>query len=78
MLHLTVLNNIYFSIFEADDSGNKKQKYPYEHFKNRISTLVGNKTNVTPQGVSTAMDARLETGVELSAELRLKVYISCP
>lgn len=29
--------------------------------------------NAAPQGVSLAMDARLEQGVELRAELRLKV-----
>lgn len=32
-------------------------------------------TNTAPQGVSLAMDSRLEQGVELRAELRLKVGI---
>lgn len=34
---------------------------------------MANKSNITPHAVSTAMDARLETGVQLAAELRLKV-----
>ena len=43
-------------------------------WKSKLSSMVSNnKTNMVPQGVSTAMDARLETGVELFAELRLRV-----
>lgn len=34
---------------------------------------MANKSAVAPHGVSTAMDARLETGVQLAAELKLKV-----
>ena len=62
------------SIFEGDDNIGKKQKpSSYEHFRNRISNIMANKSNITPHAVSTAMDARLETGVQLAAELRLKV-----
>ena len=65
---------VVFSIFEGDDNVGKKQKpSSYEHFRNRISNIMANKANVTPHAVSTAMDARLETGVQLAAELRLKV-----
>ena len=46
-------------------------------WKSKLSSIVSNKTGGTPQGVSTAMDARLETGVELSAELRLRVGTAC-
>ena len=62
------------SIFEGDNNIGKKQKpSSYEHFRNRISNIMANKSNITPHAVSTAMDARLETGVQLAAELRLKV-----
>ena len=65
-----------FSIFEGDDNVGKKQKpSSYEHFRNRISNIMANKANITPHAVSTAMDARLESGVQLAAELRLKVNL---
>lgn len=43
--------------------------------KNKLTTIVS-KSSHGPQGVSTAMDARLETGVELRAETRLRVRVN--
>ena len=43
--------------------------------KSKLASYVASKTNTLPQGVSTALDARLENGVELTAELKLKVCI---
>ncbi len=63
-------------IFEGDDNIGKKQKASsYDHFRNRMSNIMANKSNIMPHAVSTAMDARLETGVQLAAELRLKVRL---
>lgn len=55
--------------------------YKLSPWKSKLSSMVSgvassstNKTgSMVPQGVSTAMDARIETGVELFAELRLRV-----
>ena len=46
-----------------------------ESWKNKLASYVDlrDKGGVTPQGVSTAMDSRLEASIELAAELRLKV-----
>lgn len=60
--------NISFSTSEQED---KKQKF--ELWKNKLATIVASKANVVPQGISTAMDSRLENSLELTAELRLKV-----
>ncbi len=55
----------------AAPGDNKKQKF--ESWKNKLVSYGVDKASVTPQGVSTAMDIRLEHGVELQAELRLRV-----
>ena len=47
-----------------------------ESWKNRLSSYSSNpKSSTQGQGVSTAMDARLEFGVELNAEMRLRVGV---
>ena len=51
------------------------KKMNMKAWKSKLSSIVSSKSGSAPQGVSTAMDARLETGVELSAELRLRVSV---
>lgn len=47
-----------------------------ESWKNRLTSYNANpKSGAQGQGVSTAMDARLEFGVELNAEMRLRVGV---
>ena len=55
-------------VFEADD-----KKHKLESWKNKLASYMASKSSVVPQGISTAMDARLEGSLDLAAELRLKV-----
>ena len=48
------------------------KKERYDLLRSRLFSLMSTKPNVA-QGISTAMDARLEYGVDTLAELRLKV-----
>ena len=57
----------------SSSSGDDKQK-KFESWKNKqLANYFTDKSVSSPQGVSTAMDARLETSIELAVELRLKV-----
>ena len=63
-----------FSFGTVYDMAQEKRKNKYEALKNKLTDyMMTNKTSCTPPGVSTAMDARLEYGVEVMAEIRLKV-----
>ena len=52
-----------------------EDKKDFKNWKIKMANYSANKTsnNVVPHGISLAMDARLEQGLELGAELRLKV-----
>ncbi|ELT93547.1 hypothetical protein CAPTEDRAFT_223860 [Capitella teleta] len=52
-----------------------KKKLNMKALRNKLTNLVS-KSGSSPQGVSTAIDARLETGVELRAETRLRTMLS--
>ncbi len=54
-------------------AGEEKKPSGLKVWKNKLGSSSRPKTNLTPQGVSTAMDARLEHGLGLGAELKLKV-----
>ena len=51
------------------------KKGTFDSWKNKIANFASGKGPPMPQGVSTAMDARLENGVQLIADLRLKVRL---
>ncbi|CAH1791767.1 unnamed protein product [Owenia fusiformis] len=56
--------------FYMDDKNPKMDKW-----RSKLTDLIVHKSS-PPQGVSTAMDARLETGLDMRAELRLRVMQS--
>ena len=58
------------SLFDSADD----KKSQFEGWKSRLAgTVYNGKSTPTSPGVSTAMDARLEGGIELAAELKVKV-----
>ena len=67
----TLTQKILIPVLPTVGSDEKKTK-----LKSKLASYVASKSNTLPQGVSTALDARLENGVELTAELKLKVHLN--
>lgn len=70
MLPLCLFCGVYYRPMDAADD--KKQKL--KHFKSKLSDYANSsKTSNGTQGVSFAMDSRLEFGLDTQPELRLRV-----
>jgi len=62
----------------AQDKENLSKLWNRSKFHS-FNSAVGKSTNaVAAPGISIAMDSRLENGIEMSAELRLRVHIILP
>ena len=72
-LIMTTCDSVPCRCISSFDSAEEK-KSNFEGWKSKLAgTLSNSKSVPTTPGVSTAMDARLEGGIELAAELRVKV-----